>query len=441
MLALLHLCGPEFRRNSQLFSAAQSLDQASILFALAAKMVRMDPDLSAVVGIRDRAKQLYCKDLGTQYRALSAEASTAFGLSPSLIIHDELGQVKGPRSELYEALETATGAQEDPLSIIISTSAPTDADLLSVLIDDAKAGNDPRVRLFLWTSDPDADPFDIETIKSANPAFGDFQNADEVLAMANDAKRMPSREAEYRQLVLNQRVTRTNPFVSASVWNGCAEPPIEDFRGLPVYGGLDLSATTDLTAMVLIAPKDGKWHVRPTFWLPEEGLLERARKDRVPYDLWHKQGYLQTTPGKSVDYEYIAEHLRGVFDGLDIRKVGFDRWAWVHFRKWLLNVGFDEQEIEERFVPIGQGYASSSPALRQLESDLVGGKIAHGGHPVLKMCAANAVVASDPAGNRKIDRSKSTGRIDGLISLWMARAVAATEELEKQPSYQIFVLK
>src|SRR5690606_16530705 len=188
-LLLLHLCGPEAVANRQLYSAAQSREQAAILFSLAAKIVRMSPELSQFIGIRDTAKQLYCPELGTLYRALSAEASTALGLSPAFIVHDELGQVKGPRSELYEALETATAAQENPLSIVISTQAPTDADLLSVLIDDAKEASDPRVRLFLYTADIEADPFEEATIRQANPAFGDFQNADEVLAMAADAKR------------------------------------------------------------------------------------------------------------------------------------------------------------------------------------------------------------------------------------------------------------
>src|SRR5690606_8044099 len=157
-LCLLHLCGPEARPNSQLFSAAQSRDQAAILFSLAAKTVRMSPDLAAVVVIRDTAKQLFCGELGTLYRALSAEASTAYGLSPVLIVHDELGQVRGPRSELYEALETATGAQENPLSIVISTQAPNPNDLLSVLIDDAKTNADKRVVLSLYTAPDDADP-------------------------------------------------------------------------------------------------------------------------------------------------------------------------------------------------------------------------------------------------------------------------------------------
>src|SRR5687768_7130065 len=155
-LLLLHLCGPEARANSQLFSAAQSRDQAAILFQLAAKIVRMT-ELQNYIGVRDTAKQLYCQELGTLYRALSADASTAYGLSPVFIVHDELGQVKGPRSELYEALETATAAQENPLSIVISTQSPVDADLLSVLIDDAKEGHDPRVVLSVYSAPDDLD--------------------------------------------------------------------------------------------------------------------------------------------------------------------------------------------------------------------------------------------------------------------------------------------
>src|SRR5262245_4776712 len=199
-ILLLHLCGPEAatRRNSQLYSAAQSRDQAALIFNLAAKIIRMSPDLNAVVGIRDTAKQLYCPELGTLYRALSADASTAYGLSPSLIIHDELGQVRGPRSELYEALETATGAHQDPLSIIISTQATTDADLLSLLIDDAMARNDKRVTLSLYTAPIDDPPFEERTIRKANPALGDFLNRTEVMAMAESAKRMPASEASFR---------------------------------------------------------------------------------------------------------------------------------------------------------------------------------------------------------------------------------------------------
>jgi phage terminase large subunit-like protein len=427
MLLLLHLCGPEARANSSLYSAAQSRDQAAILFSLAAKIVRMSPDLVSYIVIRDTAKQLACTELGTLYRALSAEASTSYGLSPVFIVHDELGQVKGPRSELYEALETATAAQESPLSIVISTQAPTDADLLSVLIDDAEAGHDPRVVLSIYSAKTDLDPFSEEAIRSANPAYGDFQNSQEVLAMAADAKRMPSREPEYRNLILNQRVELNNPFVSQSVWMGCGAQPMADFGDMPVYGGLDLSEVNDLTALILGARDGDVWHIKPTFWLPEYGLVERSRQDRSPYDLWVSEGAILTAPGKSVDYKFVAEFLRDQFEYLNIQKIGFDRWNWRHFKPWLLQAGFTEEMLEAHFVEVGQGFQTMSPALRDMEAALLNGKIAHGGHPVLTMCAANAVVQMDPAGSRKLSKSRSRGRIDGMVALADMFAAAPAE--------------
>jgi phage terminase large subunit-like protein len=417
-LLLLHLCGPEARANSQLYSAAQSRDQAAILFALASKVVRMSPDLNSVVAVRDTAKQLFCGDLGTLYRALSAEASTAYGLSPVFTVHDELGQVKGPRSELYEALETASAAQEQPLSIVISTQAPTDADLLSVLIDDALAGADPAQKVWLYTAPVDADPFSDEAIKAANPAFSLFMNMEEVRSQANDAKRMPSREAAYRNLILNQRVEARNPFVTRAVWERCGGLP-EDIDGKRVYAGLDLSSVSDLTALVCVTDSGD---VVPTFWLPADGLEEKSRADRVPYDLWARDGWLETTPGRSIEYEFIAHYLRGLFDRCDVQALAFDRYNMRFLRPWLERVGFTEGELE-RFIEFGQGFVSMSPALRELESMLLNGKMKHGKHPVLSMCAANATVVQDPAENRKFVKSKASGRIDGMVALAMAVGV------------------
>ena len=417
-LLLLHLCGPEARPNSQLYSAAQSRDQAAILFALAAKVVRMSPDLSAVVHVRDSGKQLFCPELGTLYRALSADASTAYGLSPVFVVHDELGQVKGPRSDLYEALETAGAAQESPLSIVISTQAPTDADLLSLLIDDGLTGADPRIKVELCTAPLDLDPFSEKAIRAANPHFSDFMNQEEVFREAQGAKRMPSREASYRNLILNQRVEAKNPFVTRSIWaeNGAAPAELD---GEDVYGGLDLSSVHDLTALVL-STQAGDVH--PTFWLPSEGLAEKARNDRVPYDLWESQGFLQTTPGRAIEYEFVAEHLRGVFDRCNVRALAFDRYGMKHLRPWLVKAGFSEEELE-RFIDFGQGFVSMSPAIRTLEERLLNKKLRHGNHPVLTMCAANATVATDAAENRKFIKGKATGRIDGMVALAMSVGV------------------
>lgn len=441
-LLLLHLCGPEARPNSQLFSAAQSRDQAAILYSLASKVVRQSPDLSAVVTPRDTAKQLFCEELGTLYRALSAEASTAYGLSPVFIVHDELGQVRGPRSELYEALETATAAQDQPLSIVISTQAPNPDDLLSVLIDDALTGADPRTVVSLYSAPEDADPFAAETIKMANPAFGDFQNADEVMAMAEDARRMPSREPEYRNLILNQRVEMFSPFISRSVWAACGSPVNDDLRGVPMFGGLDLSSVSDLTAKVYVGDVDQKWHVVPTFWLPKEGLKEKSRNDRVPYDTWAEKGLLRTCPGRSVDYEFVAASIYRDCELMDVQKIAFDRWNFRHLKPWLIKVGFSEAQVDEEsesslFVGFGQGFVSMSPALRTLEADLLEGRVAHGNHPVLTMCAANAVVTTNPAGDRKLDKAKANGRIDGMIALAMARSIAGTAQPKRAKTYQM----
>lgn len=429
-LLLLHLCGPEARANSQLYSAAQSREQAAILFALAAKVVRMSPDLSSVVTIRDTAKQLFCPDLGTLYRALSAEASTAYGLSPAFVVHDELGQVKGPRFELYEALETAAAAQDDPLSIIISTQAPTDADLLSVLIDDALTGADPRVKVILHTAPLEADPFSDESIRLANPHFDEFMNRDEVRRQAEDARRMPSREAAYRNLILNQRVEARNPFVSRAVWQECGDAP-GDLDGAEIFAGLDLSSVSDLTALVCVTTGGD---VHPTFWLPGDGLAEKSRADRVPYDVWARDGWLETTPGKSIEYQFIAHHLRELFDRCHVRALAFDRYNMRFLKPWLERVGFTEEELE-RFVEFGQGFVSMSPALRELESMLLNRKLRHGNHPVLSMCANNATVVQDAAENRKFVKAKASGRIDGMVALAMAVGVMPNQvETEYEPS-------
>ena len=431
IIILLHLCGPEARRNSGLYSSALSRDQAAILYDLAAKMSRLNPVLHAAVHTRDTAKQLHCPGLGTLYAALSADASTNLGKSPAMIVHDELGQVKGPRHPLYEALETATAAQEEPFSIIISTQSPTDSDLLSILIDDALDGHDPETHVFLHTADVEADPFDVETIKQANPAFDEFMNQKEVLRMAEDARRMPSREAEYRNLILNQRVEASNPFVTQSVWR--ENDGANENWGV-AFGGLDLSETNDLTAFVLVSPVEGIYNTECNFWLPGEGLEERSRNDRVPYDVWANAGHLNTTPGRSVEYEYVAQFIVKRIRQRNIRRIAFDRWNMKHLRPWLVHAGMPESQIDEIFVDFGQGYVSMSPALRNLESILLNGRMRHAMHPVLQMCAANAVVETDPAGNRKFTKKKSRGRIDGMQALAMATAIA-NEESNQRPVF------
>jgi phage terminase large subunit-like protein len=426
-LLLNHLCGPSAhdRPNSQLYSAAQSRDQAALLFSLAAKMIRLNPELARAVRIQETAKSLICGELGAHYRALSAEATTAMGLSPQFTVHDELGRVRGPRSPLYEALETATAAVEAPLSIVISTQAASDEDLLSILLDDAVAGHDPQTVVKLYAAPPENDAFSEEAIRAANPGFDYFMNKAEVLSMAATARRMPAREMEYRNLVLNQRVDTSSPFLSVDVWKACGGPP-GDLTGCRVFAGLDLSTTTDLTALVLAGCEalTEVWHILPFFFLPEEGIAERARSDRVSYDVWVEQGYIELTPGTTVSYEFLAQRLLELIDDYNIKKIAFDRYNFSHLKPWLLQAGFSEAAITEKFLEFGQGYKSMSPALRDFESLLFERKLRHGNHPVLTMCIANSTVTSDPAGNRKLDKKRARGRIDGAVALVMAMGCA-----------------
>lgn len=429
-LLLLHLVGPEARANSQLFSAAQSREQASILFALAAKIVRLSPELKPFVTIRDTGKQLFCPELGTLYRALSAEASTSYGLSPAFVVHDELGQVRGPRSELYEALETASGAQENPLSIVISTQAPSGADLLSVLIDDAKGGKDKRTKLFMFSAPENLDPFSLKAMKAANPALGDFLNVAEVKEQAEAARRMPTRESSYRNLILNQRVSQTSPFIPRPVWEACGEPPEEEaFKLGEVYAGLDLSARNDLTALALVAKYKGQTHARVEFFAPLQGLVERSNRDRAPYDVWTEHGIITATPGASVDYQTVAERLCGLCDEYDVAVIAYDRWRIDVLKAELSRVG-RELPLKE----FGQGFKDMSPALDALEGEMLNGRLRHGNNPCLTWCAANAIAVKDPAGNRKLDKSKATGRIDGMVALTMAVGAMSAAMAAEGPS-------
>jgi phage terminase large subunit-like protein len=437
LLTLLHLCGPNYVRNGQIFSAAQGLEQASILFRLACKIIRLSEPLRSALDIRESKKEIFCPALGTLYRALSAETSTAYGLSPVLVIHDELGQVRGPTDELYEALETATAAQENPLSIVISTQARTDNDLLSILIDDALEGHDRRTILRLHTAGKELDPFSDEAMRSANPAFDVFMNADEVRAMAADAKRMSGRENDFRNLVLNQRVDATTPFVSIEQWRACGDAPAPLEQCNEVYGGLDLSSVKDLTALVLIGKVDGRWQVEPHFWLPGEGLADKSRLDRTPFDTWARQGYLHTTPNKTVDYDFVVDRLMEYFDRYKIKKIAFDRWNFAQFKPYLIRAGMSEDMIKQKFVEFGQGFRSMSPALAELERMVANGRLAHGNHPVMQMCAYNSTVTTDPAGNRKLVKKRYYGRIDGMVALAMAIGVTSVAEVERKFAFAV----
>lgn len=417
-LLLAHLVGPEAKLNAQLVSGALSREQAAIVFDLASKMIQLSPGLSKIVRIVPSGKRLIGLAMNTEYKALAAEGRTAHGLSPVLAILDEMGQVRGPQNDFVDAITTSQGAHEAPLLIVISTQAPTDADLMSIWLDDAVRSDDPTMVCHLYAAPDDCELTDREAWKAANPALGLFRSEQDVEEQAKQAERMPATENTFRVLTLNQRRNMVSAFVSPAVWKAGNAAP-DQLDGL-VYGGLDLSATTDLTALVLTFRRDGVLHVHPFFWMPQDSVHDAARRDKAPYDVWVKQGLLRTTPGCVIDYDFVARDIGEICAGLNVGKIGFDRWRMDRMKGALERMG-----VELPLEPFGQGYVSMSPALDALEADLLGEKVRHGGHPVLAMCAANAVAVPDPAGNRKLDKSKATGRIDGMVALAMAEGVEA----------------
>lgn len=424
-LCLAFIVGPEARLNSQLVSGARSRDQAALVFNLMVKMIDMSPELSARARYVVSGKRIYGLSKNVEYQALAAEAKTKHGLSPLVVIFDELGQVVGQKDAFVEALETAQGAYDDAMQIVISTQARTDADLLSVWIDDAIRSGDPHTIVELHAADEDADLLDQAQWKKANPALGTFRSKIEMKKMADKANRMPSFESSFRNLYLNQRVNVISPFVSASVWAAGRDDPLPIGEEL-CFGGLDLSSTTDLTAFVLTCRQKELLGVYPHFWIPEANVDEAEKRDHAPYSLWVKQGFLRTTPGKVVDYDFVAKDIGNICSGLNVGMIGFDRW-----RMDRMEGAFGRQGVVLPLEAMGQGYASMSPALDALEEDFLKGVIRHGGHPVLTMCAANAVVTKDPAGNRKLDKAKASGRIDGMQALAMACGIEALKKAKE----------
>ena len=425
-LMLAHIAGPEAKLNTQIVSGAMSRDQAALVFNLACKMIQLSPELTKLTRIIPSSKRIIGLTRNVEYRALAADGKTAHGLSPVLAILDEVGQIKGPQSDFVDAIVTSQGAHESPLLMVISTQAANDNDLLSIWLDDAKNSKDPRIVCHLYTAPKECELNDRAAWAAANPALGIFRSLEDVEEQAARAERMPSFEPTFRNLTLNQRVEMAAPFISKGVWTLNSHEPDDSafYDGTPVYAGIDLSAKTDLTAMVMIAFRE-RWHVKAIVWTPEKGLRDRAKRDKAPYDVWVEQGYIRAIPGAAIDYEAVGQDIVDALDGANVQAIGFDRWRFD-----LLKKEFDRLGVDLPLKPFGQGFRDMAPAIDRMEELLLNEQMAHGGHPVLTMCMANARIERDAAGNRKLNKAKATGRIDAAVALAMAVGVIPQENAE-----------
>lgn len=429
-LALCHLAGPEAESRGQVYSAAADRDQAALLFKEMVALIEGFEFLAERIVVRTHNKTLEDVETGSMYQALSSDARKAHGLSPSFVVCDELAQWHG--RELYDNLITGTGARAEPLVITISTMSADPNSVMSELVAYGRQVldgtiTDPTFHPVIYSADEKADPWDEDTWFACNPALGDFRSLPEMRTAAAQAQRLPAREPSFRLLYLNQPVDAASRFLNGVDWRACAADP-PDLLGKRCYLGLDLSSTTDLTALAAYFPETGD--VLSWFWCPADDLDEAERRDHVPYQLWARQGHIEATPGRAIDKRFVVHRIGEIVADYDVAACAFDRWRIDEVQRLLSDEG-----IKLQMEPWGQGFKDMSPALDALETLVLQGQLKHPSHPVLDWCVSNTTTLSDPSGNRKPAKDRSTGRIDGLVALSMAVGLAARTPGKKRSVY------
>ena len=416
----LYLLYADNEPSAEVYGAAADRQQASIVFEVAADMVRMCPALNKRVKILASQKRIIYLPTNSFYQVLSAEAYSKHGFNIHGVVFDELHTQ--PNRKLFDVMTKGSGdARMQPLYFLITT-AGTDTNSICYethqkakdILEGRKI--DPTFYPVIYGADEADDWTDPKVWKKANPSLGITVGLDKVKAACESAKQNPGEENSFRQLRLNQWVKQAVRWMPMEKWDKCSfVVNEEELEGRVCYGGLDLSSTTDITAFVLVFPpldEDDKYQVLPYFWIPEETLDLRVRRDHVPYDVWERQGFLQTTEGNVVHYGYIEKFIERLGERFNIREIAFDRWGAVQMVQNLEGMGFT-------VVPFGQGFKDMSPPTKELMKLTLEQKLAHGGHPVLRWMMDNIFIRTDPAGNIKADKEKSTEKIDGAIATIM----------------------
>ena len=419
-VALLLTCG-DGEERAEVYGCAADRQQASIVFEVAADMVRMCPALSKRVKILASQKRIIYTPTNSFYQVLSAEAYSKHGFNIHGVVFDELHTQ--PNRKLFDVMTKGSGdARMQPLYFLITT-AGTDTHSICYethqkakdIIEGRKI--DPTFYPVIYGADESDDWTDPKVWKKANPSLDITVGIDKVKAACDSAKQNPGEENAFRQLRLNQWVKQAVRWMPMEKWDKCAFAVDEDeLEGRVCYGGLDLSSTTDITAFVLVFPpldNEDKYIILPYFWIPEDNLTLRVNRDHAPYDVWERQGYLQTTEGNVVHYGFIEKFIEKLGERFNIREIAFDRWGAVQMVQNLEGMGFT-------VVPFGQGFKDMSPPTKELMKLVLEQKIAHGGHPVLRWNMDNIYIRTDPAGNIKADKEKSTEKIDGAVATIMA---------------------
>jgi phage terminase large subunit-like protein len=409
--------------GAEVYSCAADRDQAAIVFDLAKQMVESSPDLASISEIYRRS--IVVPRTGSTYQVLSADAHTKHGKNASGVIFDELHAQ--PNRELWDVLTTSTGARRQPITVAITTAGFDRQSICWEIHEYArrvKEGivEDDSFLPVIYGAAEDADWTDETIWRSVNPGLGVSVKLDYLRQEAKRAAETPSYQNTFRRLHLNQWTQQNSRFIDLALWNACnAAPDVAKLQGRYASAGLDLSSTTDLSALVLVFPpaKDdpgaerGPIDVLAWFWMPEENVAKRSKKDGVPYDLWVRNRLIEATPGNIIDYDVIRKRINEIQGRFYLQEIAIDRWNATQLATQLQSDGFT-------IVPFGQGYRDMSAPTKDLEALIIAKRIRHGGNPVLRWMADNVSVKQDPAGNLKPDKAKSNGRIDGIVALIMA---------------------
>lgn len=443
----LYLFDADGEPGAEVYTAATKRDQARITHSEATRMVKASPFLRR--RIRTFKDNLNILNTAAKFEPLGSDTDSMDGLNVHGAIVDELHAHK--TRDTWDLLDTATGSRRQALMFGITTAGVdrqslcwalheyTEKVLLGLVQDDTFFG-------LIYTLDPkvldadgrvvdEGDDWEDERCwVKANPNLGISKKMEDMRRKALQAKEMPTMLNSFLQRELNIWTQATVRWVNAPKWLACSQGVDADgLRGRTCYGGLDLSSTTDVTAFVLVFPPQtpvDPYQVLCYFWVPEETMKLRTKRDRMQYQTWVRQGYMATTPGDTLDHDFVLAKIADLSEWYDIQEIAFDRWGAAHVQTKLQEMGG-----EDWLVQFGQGFASMSAPMNELERLILGGRLAHGGNPVLTWMAGNLVATMDSAGNKKPDKAKSTEKIDGMVALIMGLD-RATRHQPKESVYE-----
>ena len=417
----LYLLYADNEPSAEVYGAAADRQQASIVFDVAKQMIEMSPALMKRSKLMGATKRIVNYSNAGYYQVLSAEVGGKHGFSVSGLVFDEIHTQ--PNRQLYDVLtKGSSDARQNPLHFIITTAGNDRHSIayeLHTKAVDILEGRrvDPTFYPVVYGLKDDEDWEDEENWYKVNPSLGYTVDIERLRDAYREAKQNPADEVTFKWLRCNMWVSSTVAWIPDAIYmRGNESIEAASLEGRDCYAGLDLSSTGDITALVLIFPprdENEKYVLLPYFWIPEETIPRRVKANSVPYDIWEKQGYIMSTEGNVIHYDFIEKFIIYLSEKYHILEIAVDRWNATQMIQNLEGEGFT-------IVPFGQGFSSMSAPTKEFYRLLMEGRIIHGGNPVLRWMAGNVVIDTDPAGNIKVTKAKSKEKIDGIVAAIMA---------------------